>query len=139
MLRLLLSFALPCAIAVLSGMGMGGGGLFVVYLRLLGGESQLAMQTLNLLFFVFSSGASMLIHLPDRRIYTGAVAVMLCFGLLGAFVGSSLAISLDGALLRKLFGGMLVLAGGYGLFKSLNGAKKGEKNLQKSQNPTDSA
>ena len=134
-----LTFLLPCAIAALSGMGMGGGGLLVVYLRLLGAESQLAIQALNIIFFLFSSGASLIFHLPRRRIYGGAVLVMSVFGLLGSLLGSPLAIWLDGALLRRLFGGMLIAAGLYGAVKSFFRTKNTEKSLQKPQNPTHSA
>jgi uncharacterized membrane protein YfcA len=115
---LLFLFALPCLIAILSGMGMGSGGLLVVYLRLLGGDSQLALQSFNLMFFIFSSGASLAVHLPRRRIYGGALVLMALSGIIGALLGSSAAIALDGDILRKIFGYMLIATGLFSLWRS---------------------
>ena len=42
-------------IALLSGMGVGGGGLFAVYLSMFTDIPQLSVQGYNLLFFLFSA------------------------------------------------------------------------------------
>ena len=42
-------------IALLSGMGIGSGGLFVIYLTFMTNADQLSAQGANLLFFLFSS------------------------------------------------------------------------------------
>ncbi len=99
-------------------MGMGSGGLLVVYLRLLGGDSQLALQSFNLMFFIFSSGASLAVHLPRRRIYGGALVLMALSGIIGALLGSSAALALDGDILRKIFGYMLIATGLFSLWRS---------------------
>lgn len=113
-------FAIPFLIALLSGMGMGSGGLLVVYLRLLGGEHQLALQSFNLMFFIFSSGASLAVHLPRRRIYGGALILMAIFGIIGAFLGSAAALALDGEMLRRIFGYMLIATGIFGVWRSFS-------------------
>lgn len=115
--------AVSFVIAMLSGMGMGGGGLMAVLLRLLGAESQLTVQGLNLLFFLFSSGAALCVHLQSRRIYFGAVAILLTFGILGTLLGSALALLLDGAILRRIFGGMLVASGIFSLLRDIRKEK----------------
>lgn len=111
-------FLIPALIAALSGMGMGGGGLMAVYLQIMGSESQLALQSFNLLFFLFSSGAALCVHLPRRQIYGGAVLVMIVFGIFGTLLGSSLALVLDGAILKRIFGGMLLASGIFALVSS---------------------
>ena len=40
-------------IAILSGMGIGSGGLFTIWLTAVAGTTQLAAQGLNLLFFLY--------------------------------------------------------------------------------------
>ena len=40
-------------IALLSGLGIGGGGLFTVYLAFVGGAPQLSAQGFNLIFFFY--------------------------------------------------------------------------------------
>ena len=104
-------------------MGMGSGGLLVVYLRLLGGDSQLALQSFNLMFFIFSSGTSLAVHLPRRRIYGGALLLMALSGIVGALLGSSAALALDGDILKRIFGYMLIAAGLFSLWRSFRKEK----------------
>lgn len=99
------------AIALLSGLGVGGGGLFAVYLSIFSDLPQLAVQGTNLLFFLFSSGASVTVNLFRRRILFSAVAIMIATGLVGAAIGSLAAHVLPEEWLRKIFGMMLVAGG----------------------------
>ena len=94
-------------IALLSGLGVGGGGLFAVYLSVFSHMPQLAIQGSNLLFFLFSSGASVTVNLFHRHIIFSAVAIMILTGL----AGSLLARVLPDEWLRKIFGMMLVAGG----------------------------
>ncbi len=98
-------------IAALSGMGIGSGGLFVIYLTLASGAPQLAAQGLNLLFFLFSSGAALLYHILHRRIFWNAVLLLTLTGIAGALIGSLVAGLLPVSVIKKLFGGMLVASG----------------------------
>ena len=98
-------------IALLSGLGVGGGGLFVVFLNLFTELPQLTVQGINLLFFIFSSGSAVCIHLTKRRIFASAVIIMIIFGVVGAVLGMFLARYIGESLLRKAFGSMLVLSG----------------------------
>lgn len=119
-------------IAVLSGMGIGSGGFLVLYLTLAERMAQLAAQGINLLFFLFSSGASLLVHMRKRRLFGGAILAMSAMGMLGSPLGSLVAAALPSELLRKLFGGMLILSGMLALRKSLlrdRGNKKNQKIL----------
>ena len=106
-------------VAVLSGMGVGGGGLFVVFLSLFSDLPQIRIQGINLLFFIFSAGSAVLIHISKRHIFGRAVLTMALFGILGAIVGSVLTTYLPSALLRKAFGVMLVITGTLSLKKQV--------------------
>lgn len=106
-----LTIAVFFVFAVLSGLGVGGGGLLVIYLALFTDTSQLTAQGVNLLFFLFSSGSSILVHLSKRKIFTSAVAVMALSGVIGAVVGSYFSGVIDQQLLRKIFGAMLIVCG----------------------------
>lgn len=134
MKNIIFSFFIPIVIAVLSGMGLGGGGLFVVYLNIFSELPQIYMQAINLVFFIFAAGASLLIHLTRRKIYFKAVLLMGVFGIAGSLVGSAVALSVDGELLGKIFGVMLIGAGIYSLFKS-----KKCKKIESEQDSTDIA
>ena len=105
-------------LAALSGMGVGGGGLFVVFLALFSDLPQITVQGINLLFFIFSAGAALLVHLSRRRIFGTAVLTMIIFGLLGSLIGSALTGVLPSHLLRRLFGILLVATGALGIGKN---------------------
>lgn len=98
-------------IALLSGLGVGGGGLFVVFLNLFTDTPQLTAQGINLLFFLFSSGSAVCVHISKRHIFGTAVLVMIVFGITGAVLGSLLSNLLGQNILRKIFGIMLVVSG----------------------------
>ena len=116
-------------IAVLSGMGIGSGGFLVIYLSLATQMPQLAAQGINLLFFLFSSGASLFLHAKKRRLFGGAIAVMSTMGMIGSPLGSLAAAALPSELLKKLFGGMLIVSGLLSLRKAAAKSQKKKKIL----------
>ena len=103
----------------LSGMGIGGGGLLVIYLTLLRGVGQISAQGLNLYFFIFASVAALFVHGAKRRIDYKAALLLALFGLPAALLGSMAAQGSDPHLLRVAFGVMLVAAGGVSAIRVL--------------------
>ncbi len=99
------------AISALSGMGVGGGGLFVIWLVWVTDTPQFTAQGMNLLFFLCSAGAATLIHLRKRKLIGRAIALMAGAGVLGVLIGSELAAQVNEGFLRKIFGTMLVICG----------------------------
>lgn len=97
--------------ATLSGLGLGSAGLFVLYLTLIAGFGQTEAQGINLLFYLFSAGVSLLLHVRQRRISWRLVRFLVICALPGTLLGTYLAGVLDAALVRRLFGGMLVVSG----------------------------
>lgn len=104
-------------VAVLSGLGVGSAGLLVVYLTVAENLPQLAAQGLNLVFFLFSSGAALLVHLSRTVLLTGAILLMIPGGVAGSLLGTALAGVLPEAVLRKFFGLLLIVSGVAGLFR----------------------
>ncbi len=113
----MVSFLLPFAVAVLSGLGVGGGGLFVIYLALFTDTPQLLAQGMNLLFFLFSSSASLTVHVTHRKLYPTLILLLVLSGLGGALLGSFFAERINALLLRRIFGIMLVTTGIFSLKK----------------------
>lgn len=105
-------------VAILSGLGVGSAGLLVVFLTAVEHLPQLTAQGLNLLFFVFSSGASLIVHMLRIPILLGCILLLLPSGAIGTFLGTVAAHALPQALLRRLFGLSLIASGAMGLFKS---------------------
>lgn len=103
----------------LSGMGIGGGGLLVIYLTLVRGAEQINAQGINLYFFVFASIAALFIHCRKRRIDYSLVLLLSAFGMPVSLFGGLLASVTDPYLLRKIFGVMLIIAGGISLVRTV--------------------
>ena len=112
MLRFLILFA----IAMLSGMGVGGGGLLIIYLTLIENSPQLYAQGMNLFFFLMSAGASLFIHIRRRRINTQLLTILCITGAMGALCGSLLIRVVPVEWIRRIFGIMLMVSGGVVLF-----------------------
>lgn len=108
----ILSFAIAC----LSGMGVGSGGLLVICL-VSADYPQLVAQGINLFFFVFSSGSALLYHIGRRKILWGAVLVLSLTGIAGTLLGSFTAQALPSVFVRKIFGVMLVLSAATSIYR----------------------
>ena len=119
---MLVDFLAALLIAVLTGLGIGSGGLLVIYLTLIDNVPQIAAQGQNLLFFVFSAGASMFIHLLKRNVYFTVVLLLIASAIPGVFLGVFLADTLSVDVVRTVFGVMLVASGCLVFFR-----KSGEK------------
>ena len=111
-----MDFLIAVFIAALSGMGVGGGGLFAVYLKMVSDYGQIEIQAFNLIFFLFASFAATLFHICNRRIYPLPVCIMIFSGILGSFLGSSLALRIESDLLSKMFGLLLIFTAIYTFF-----------------------
>ena len=102
-------------LAILSGMGVGSGGLFMIYLLLVKDAPQLEAQGLNLLFFLFSAGASVPFILLRRRVPLDVLfAICLC-GSAGVLIGAKLSGIIAGDILRRLFAFLILGSGIIGL------------------------
>jgi uncharacterized membrane protein YfcA len=107
----MIDFIVSASVALLSGLGVGSGGLLVVFLTEYRSVGQLFAQGINLLFFIFSSGAATAVNLRKRKISYGSVLMMSIGGVIGAIVGAVSASFIDPAYLRIGFGLMLLIGG----------------------------
>jgi len=117
--RGILSALATLAIAVLSGLGVGSGGLFVIWLTMIEGLNAISARGYNLLFFVFSAGAALVFHALRKRLRARLVIFMAIFASVGTAIGALVGQHISADLLRKLFGALLVVSGGYTLFTKL--------------------
>jgi len=108
---LLLDIAAAFLIGALGGMGVGGGTLLVIYLTLVHGTGQLVTQGSNLLFFLFSAGAALPIHLKRRRMPLQELGVCILAALPMAVLGSYLSGVIPERIIRTLFAFLLIFSG----------------------------
>ncbi len=116
---------------ILSGMGIGGGGLLVIYLTLPGRVPQKDAQAVNLGFFIIAAISSLVFHLREHRVDVKKLLTLTFSGIAGSLMGTYFAKNADGELLTKLFGWMLLLSGTVTLFKCLRERKRAGKKRRK--------
>lgn len=106
-----MDFIIFTVIAALMGMGVGGGGLLVIWLTLVDSVPQLMAQGLNLYFFIFASAASLPVHIGKRNIDYRAVSILASSGAAASIIGCRLAAVSSEGLVRKVFSVMLIMSG----------------------------
>lgn len=102
---------------VIGAMGMGGGGVLILYLTLLAEVGQLDAQGINLLFFLPIAVFSLLRYRKEGLLHLKKSLPFIGFGLLGCLPGYLIAHALPTKWLSILFGGGLVLLGLWELFR----------------------
>ena len=96
---------------ILSGFGVGGGTLLLVYMTAFAGLDQRLAQGINLLYFLPAALLSLPAHIKNGYLCRSALIPAICTGLLCAAPAAWLATGMDVAVLRKLFGGFLIMLG----------------------------
>ncbi len=92
------------ATGIISGFGIGGGSLLVLYLTAFAGVSQYTAGGINLLYFIGCAPAALIGHMRQRSITWQAVLWCTLAGVAAAVPVSLLAADMDTDLLRRLFG-----------------------------------
>lgn len=105
-------------------LGLGGGGVLVLYLVLSLGTEQIAAQGINLLFFIPCAALSTIVYSFKKLIDWKTVLAAAAGGLPGVFLGSWLITSIDPMWPGKIFGIFLLLTGVRELFSRSKETKK---------------
>ena len=96
---------------ILSGFGVGGGTLLLVYMTLIAGLDQPLAQGINLLYFLPAGLMALPAHVKNGYIEKKALLPAIGAGLACAAVAAWVATAVDTDLLRKGFGVFLILIG----------------------------
>lgn len=99
------------AAGILSGFGIGGGSLLLIYLTVFADVPQDLAQGINLLYFLPTAAAALPSHIQNGCIETAALLPAIAAGLAGTALAAWAATSLDLELLRKCFGIFLLFVG----------------------------
>ena len=108
----LLPLAAGAATGVLSGFGVGGGTLLLVYLTAFAGLDQRLAQGINLLYFLPAGLMALPSHLKNGYVEKKALLPAIGAGLVLAALGAWAASAMEVGLLKKLFGLFLLVVGG---------------------------
>ena len=99
------------AMGLLTGLGIGGGSLLILWLTMVVGMDSAASRAINLLFFLPSAVIACFFRwrqglIPWKKIFPAIAA-----GAVSVALFSWLGVRMDVSLLKKLFGGLLILTG----------------------------
>lgn len=108
--------AVGAATGVLSGFGVGGGTLLLVYMTAFAGVEQRLAQGINLLYFLPAGLLALPAHVKNGYIERPVLLPAIGAGMLCAALAAWAATGMDVAVLKKLFGGFLIAVGVMELF-----------------------
>ena len=119
MLTFLLAILAGLVCGVLSGFGIGGGSLLMVWMTAVLLMEQKAAQGINLLYFLPTAACALIFHAKNRQLCWRAILPAAIAGCAAAIPGALLAAQIEMALLRKLFGGFLLAVGVVEIWKGI--------------------
>lgn len=105
------------ATGVLSGFGIGGGTLLLIYMTSLAHLDQDLAQGINLLYFLPTAATALFYHKKNGYLKKEAARPAILWGLVGTASAAWLATALDVEVLRKCFGVFLLFVGLHELFR----------------------
>lgn len=114
---------------IIGGMGMGGGTILIPALVLLAGIDPKIAQSINLLSSIPMTIFALIIHIKNKNVIFKLVIPIALFGVLGAIAGSFVANYLSSEILKKAFGGFLLVVGLIEVKKGIS--KKGRAEAKK--------
>lgn len=126
MLSWIFALVIGLLTGILSGFGIGGGTILMIYLTAFAAFPQKIAKSINLLYFIPTAAAALILHSKHHQLKWNAVLPAALCGCATAAGFSFLAIGMNLTLLRRLFGVFL-------LFTGISELKKKPKNAD--QNP----
>lgn len=94
---------------VISGLGMGGGTVLILFLSIFLGMDQHVAQATNLVFFIPTAIASSIINIKNKNVNFKVSIVIIIFGVIGSIIGAIVSTKLDVYLLKKIFGAFIIV------------------------------
>ena len=95
----------------LSGLGIGGGSLLILWLTVVLGVAHNTARGINLLFFLPSAAIACVFRRKQGAVDIKKLLPAILAGTVAAAAGSWIGFNMDMQLLKKLFGGLLILTG----------------------------
>lgn len=114
----MVAFLVAAATGVLTGAGIGGGTLLLLYLTGVQDIAQGAAQGINLSYYLATAAPALVGHIRKKRVAVKTVLPALVAALIGAGAGAALSAIIDADLLRRLFGVLWIAIGARELWKA---------------------
>ena len=114
-----MKYLIPFLISALMGMGVGGGGLLIIYLSLFLSLSQVVAQGTNLFLFIVAGLCSLIIHFRKRKINPRLAILGAFLGGIGSYLSSHALSSVDPRYAKICLGVLLIISGFFSLYNAL--------------------
>lgn len=106
-------FIISLAAGIIGGMGIGGGTILIPALTIFLLKDQKIAQSVNLLSFIPTAIVALISHAKQGNIEKKLILKLSSGGIIGALIGSFLAVNISSKLLKKGFGIFLFIMGVY--------------------------
>ncbi|MCI9263051.1 MAG: sulfite exporter TauE/SafE family protein [Oscillospiraceae bacterium] len=111
------AFFAGLATGILSGFGVGGGTLLLIYMTTFAGVPQNLAQGINLLYFLPTAAAALPAHLKNGFVEKSLLLPAILSGLLTAALAAWMATAMEVEQLHRFFGYFLLYVGLSELFR----------------------
>lgn len=108
----------------ISGTGMGGGTILILVLSIFLGVDQHIAQATNLIFFVPTSIAAIIVSIKSKIIEWKTGLTIATAGVVGAIIGATISTKLEVDKLKKYFGIFLIIISIYEIYSLVKEYKK---------------
>ena len=109
MWRIILLVLAGIAAGALGGMGMGGGTILIPVLTIFFDVEQKQAQAINLVAFIPMAIASLIVHVKKKRVEKKGIMWIIIAPKVLKLAGSMVAQAINGEILKRIFGGFLLL------------------------------
>ena len=106
-----LAFPVAIVLGFLAGLGVGGGSLLMLWLTTVVNMDYAVARTVNLLFFLPTALIATLFHKKQGSLQYRQILPAIISACIAAAIFSYIGKHVDTTLLKKLFGGVLILTG----------------------------
>ena len=107
----LLNMIVGLVTGILSGFGIGGGSLLILYLTCIENTPQFSAAGINLLYFLFCAPAALVSHIKNRLIDKKTAIICTAAGIPSSVAAALAASYINTDLLRRIFGVFLIYIG----------------------------
>ena len=104
---------------ILGGMGMGGGTLLIPLLSIFYSVSQHSAQAINLVSFIPMAVVALIIHIKNKMVDFRGIMYIIIPGVFACVLGCFLARAVPGDVLKRCFGGFLLLLSAFQFFSGI--------------------
>ena len=107
----LLTILVGSILGFLAGLGIGGGSLLIMWLTLCTNTEPMTARAINLMFFLTAAGSVSILRFKNGDLQIKTILPAIISGCIAAAICSWVGTEIDQGILKKIFGGLLLVTG----------------------------